>query len=539
MASEFAFDCLSITQQHIDNLNEMSKTLPISHISLIQELSAVLVPYTAGKFQLLSNLLKKKLNIDINAEKLQFIISLIRSDVLPSFSTGLSAKELIVEHSLLNKLPFFTPYQLIPFTDICPICNKKLDRNLAAEQLVVQTPEFNSMNVGCRNSPQYRDIYCEEHQDMEEEVESNSCTTFYSSESFHEQYNQLRNGKKMYYDSLSCKTRKSKPGAYISKTFRTLGVVTWTLNCNIIVSSTELVRSESIKEIINGLCQLVRFSQTGVDENNAAICFVPRNIVYDDGCHLLKAIIDHYGTNIHRNPATTFLFNNCKFSIDRLHYPNHRSAWCKENLNPDRNPDLTGINTGACEQTFSWFNKFAKSFSCMRSERCQLIIHLMFHYWNCRHVGLNPYHKDIGRRLLPENTTEEKNDEELFTQTGTQNTYYSESDDSDAHQEQLYELEDVEDDSDSNSSTPILASQTIIPNQSPLYSDDSRTSTNSHLPSDNISKRLSTTQQVLWEKLRNITCIDEFEKQLQSEDEEDDNSIDRRSTRIFNGLLFH
>ncbi|CAF3983727.1 unnamed protein product [Adineta steineri] len=138
-----------------------------------------------------------------------------------------------------------------------------------------------------------------------------------------------------------------------------------------------------------------------------------------------------------------------------------------------------------------------------------------------------------------ENTTEEKNDEELFTQTGTQNTYYSESDDSDAHQEQLYELEDVEDDSDSNSSTPILASQTIIPNQSPLYSDDSRTSTNSHLPSDNISKRLSTTQQVLWEKLRNITCIDEFEKQLQSEDEEDDNSIDRRSTRIFNGLLFH
>ncbi|CAF4154731.1 unnamed protein product [Adineta steineri] len=175
----------------------------------------------------------------------------------------------------------------------------------------------------------------------------------------------------------------------------------------------------------------------------------------------------------------------------------------------------------------------------MRSERCQLIIHLMFHYWNCRHVGLNPYHKDIGHRLLPENTTEEKNDEELFTQTETQNTYYSESDDSDAHQEQLYELEDVEDDSDSNSSAPILASQTIIPNQSPLYSDDSRTSTNSHLPSDNISKRLSTTQQALWEKLQNITCIDEFEKQLQSEDEEDDDNIDRRSTRIFNGLLFH
>lgn len=255
------------------------------------------------------------------------------------------------------------------------------------------------MMTGCRNSPQYCDVYCDEHKNVKETEES--FVTVDSNERFYERPTQLRNGKTIYYDALSCKTIKSKPDAYVSKTFRTLGIVTWTLNCNIIVSSTELLRSESIKEIINGLCQIIRFSQIGIDENNIAICHVPKNLIYDDGCHLLKSIIDHYGDTIKSNPATSFLYESCFFSIDRLHYRNHRDQWCKEFLNPDRNPNLVGINTEAAEQTFSWFNKFSKSFSRMCSERCQLNLHLMFHHWNCRHVGFNPYNKDIGRPFLP------------------------------------------------------------------------------------------------------------------------------------------
>ncbi|CAF3873870.1 unnamed protein product [Rotaria sp. Silwood1] len=261
------------------------------------------------------------------------------------------------------------------------------------------------MSVGCRNSPRYQDVYCEEHKDRRDNAETDVGEPLTSNESWYERPTQLRNGKKVFYDALSCKTLKSKPGHYISNTFRTLGIVLWILNCNIIVSSVELLRSESIKEIIGGLCQLIRFSQTGVSEDNTAICHVPQNIIYDDGCHLIKTIIDHFGGLLYHNAATAFLYKKCTFTIDRLHYQNHRDSWCKQYLNPDNNPSLNGINTEACEQTFSWLNKFSKSFSRMCSKRCQLALHLMLHHWNCNHIGLNPYDQDIGRSFLPLSNT--------------------------------------------------------------------------------------------------------------------------------------
>ena len=257
------------------------------------------------------------------------------------------------------------------------------------------------MSVGCRNSPKYRDVYCEQHKGVKDDVNIDSSVTSPSDQSLHEKPTQLRNGKTLFYDALSCKTLKSKPGNYISNTFRTLGIVLWTLNCNVIISSIELLRAESIKEIISGLCQIIRFSQIGVDKDNAAICHVPQNIIYDDGCHLVKTIIDHFDGMLRRNEATTFLYQNCKFNIDRMHYQNHRDKWCKKYLNPDNNPDLTGINTESCEQTFSWLNKFAKSFSRMCSTRCRLALYLMLHHWNCNHIKLNPYDKDIGFPFLP------------------------------------------------------------------------------------------------------------------------------------------
>lgn len=134
---KFRSGSASMTQQHFNNLQEMCKTfLPITYLSLIQELSAALAPYTSGKFEFLADMLKSKLNIEINAENLQFILSLFGSGALPNFSTGLNAKDLILEYSLLHNLPSFTPFQFIPFTNICPICGKTLDYNSAEEHMV-------------------------------------------------------------------------------------------------------------------------------------------------------------------------------------------------------------------------------------------------------------------------------------------------------------------------------------------------------------------------------------------------------------------
>ncbi|CAF4442493.1 unnamed protein product [Rotaria sp. Silwood2] len=666
----------------------MCKTfLPITHVSLVQELCNSLVPYTTGKFELLSDILKKKLNINIGTEQLQLISSLFGSNVLPNFSTGLNAKDLILEYSLLNKLPYFTPYQLTPFTHICPTCGKTLDYDLADEHLVtlylqnhqivpavvytltcthsrteknkykstlitpsffqhndervftfesfayskflyfggknifdrniliqfmsdlvcagvtfkgfllsynlqhmqkhggdsklnfllftrvvlsfalihfmffmglpevalpkncqqeemdnffeliephvhqlmsnfwlqhkavkscgvhcssaligdgnykirrpicvlnskkfIETPEFESMRVGCRNSPHYQHIYCKEHKEAKEEIENQLAEPFDSNESFYERPKQLKNGKKIYYDALSCKTTKDKPGAYIPTKFCTL---------------------------------------------------------------------------------------------DRFHYRNHRDPWCTTFLNPDRNENLAGINTAAAEQTFAWLNKFSKSFSRMSSKRFQLTLHLLFHYWNCCHIGLNAYHKDVARSFLPSASIEQQHIikssilihrtpesipadvpivsivENEFSRREQSNTDNQLNDDffqinnKDTSEEQL-EQSYKQDDEESSISASVFVSQRGIEMRDieleVLYLsslpaandyDESTTFTGlKSLPND-ASNYLSTAELSLWDKFQNITCINEFENQLESEDEQDDNYNSRRSTRIFNGLTFN
>jgi hypothetical protein len=61
---------------------------------------------------------------------------------------------------------------------------------------------------------------------------------------------------------------------------------------------------------------------------------------------------------------------------------------------------------------------------------------------------------------------------------------------------------------------------------------------NSCSPTNNESQRLSPVALQLWEHLENITCIDEFEKALPS-DHEEEIDCDQRSTCLFHGTIFH
>ncbi|CAF3416250.1 unnamed protein product [Rotaria sp. Silwood2] len=285
------------------------------------------------------------------------------------------------------------------------------------------------MRVGCRNSPHYQHIYCKEHKEAKEEIENQLAEPFDSNESFYERPKQLKNGKKIYYDALSCKTTKDKPGAYIPTKFCTL---------------------------------------------------------------------------------------------DRFHYRNHRDPWCTTFLNPDRNENLAGINTAAAEQTFAWLNKFSKSFSRMSSKRFQLTLHLLFHYWNCCHIGLNAYHKDVARSFLPDTS------EEQLEQSYKQDDEESSISASVFVSQRGIEMRDIELEVLYLSSLPAANDY-----------DESTTFTGlKSLPND-ASNYLSTAELSLWDKFQNITCINEFENQLESEDEQDDNYNSRRSTRIFNGLIFN
>ena len=62
----------------------------------------------------------------------------------------------------------------------------------------------------------------------------------------------------------------------------------------------------------------------------------PKCGVYDDGCHLVKFINNHFDRDLVRTPASEFL-SKMRFSVDRVHFTNHVDRWCRQHMNPDNN----------------------------------------------------------------------------------------------------------------------------------------------------------------------------------------------------------
>lgn len=50
--------------------------------------------------------------------------------------------------------------------------------------------------------------------------------------------------------------------------------------------------------------------------------FFPPNIVYDDGCHLVEYLQNHFDVDLAVTEASSLL-KTTPFSIDRAHYRNH------------------------------------------------------------------------------------------------------------------------------------------------------------------------------------------------------------------------
>jgi hypothetical protein len=59
--------------------------------------------------------------------------------------------------------------------------------------------------------------------------------------------------------------------------------------------------------------------------------------VYDDGCHLVKYIKNHIGKELVKTPAMTIL-DSTPISVDRSHFRNHVGKFCRNTMNPDKNP---------------------------------------------------------------------------------------------------------------------------------------------------------------------------------------------------------
>jgi IS1 family transposase len=195
------------------------------------------------------------------------------------------------------------------------------------------------------------------------------------------------------YHRLSCNTKKSKPDAYVSQAYRTFGIIIYVFNCNILLGVHEIMRSETVKEVLAGLCDIIRISSRNTQTaqpGEMANSWLPRTIVYDDCCHVIKHIIDYYPNFFRATPASTFLYHS-SFAINAYHYRNHTDSWCKQHLNPDNNDIVKQFNTQSAEESNSWFKRFTKQFSRFDDEHCSLFLSLMFHIRNCKERNINPF----------------------------------------------------------------------------------------------------------------------------------------------------
>ncbi|CAF1466865.1 unnamed protein product, partial [Didymodactylos carnosus] len=159
----------------------------------------------------------------------------------------------------------------------------------------------------------------------------------------------------------------------LSKHLRACGYSLLVTNCGIIIGYAEMLRSEeTIKVLINNICNIIKISPN-----------IPDLIFYDDACHLVKFICNHYRKEINETAAMTLLWNK-RFLIDKFHYHNHVDPWCRRYLDYRQFPETEILNSQSCEQTNSWLGRYKYIVSEMNYSKANSFLLIIFHYYNLK-----------------------------------------------------------------------------------------------------------------------------------------------------------
>ncbi|CAF3601140.1 unnamed protein product [Rotaria socialis] len=259
---------------------------------------------------------------------------------------------------------------------------KSRRRICAFKDVKVDTQEMTDLVIGCCRTPIRSSRFCQLH--------NNETAISRTVQSKHVLKKQKLNRKfirrlpKRLHETTGhlhvtgCRTLKETSDEYVKKCTRSLGIIALVSNCRIITSFSELYRSETLREIINLFATTIR-----VAGQLAPTC------VYDDGCHLVKYIKNHIGKELAQTPAM-LLLNSTPISVDRSHFRNHVGTFCRQTMNPDKNPLLDGVNTQAAEQTFSWLKQYAQIISNLNYLRAPLFMLVLFHLKNLSMVQKAP-----------------------------------------------------------------------------------------------------------------------------------------------------
>lgn len=88
--------------------------------------------------------------------------------------------------------------------------------------------------------------------------------------------------------------------------------------------------------------------------------------MYDDACHLKKFCCNPVQQNV---TEVSKRLADLDMVVDKMHFRNHVDRWCKSNCNPYDRPDLDGVDTEVCEQTFAWLTRYGRITRHMNQDR--------------------------------------------------------------------------------------------------------------------------------------------------------------------------
>lgn len=136
-------------------------------------------------------------------------------------------------------------------------CRRRVCR---AKNVKISTEEFTSLTVGCCRTPLFRSYFCDLHQNLCDKNDNTSPSTTKKSNSDRKSIRKIlgRKRRQTGFGAMNCRTIKERSGKYVEKCSRSFGILAVVTNCKIIITYTEIFRSETLREIIGLLCSTIR-----------------------------------------------------------------------------------------------------------------------------------------------------------------------------------------------------------------------------------------------------------------------------------------
>jgi hypothetical protein len=136
-------------------------------------------------------------------------------------------------------------------------CRRRICR---AKHVQVSTEEFTSLTIGCCRTPRLGSHFCDLHQNLHDENETTTSMTKQKRNSKRKMMQKItwRKYRQRGFGATNCRTIKERSEAYIHRCSRSFGILAAVTNCKIVVTFSEIFRSETLREIISLLCSTIR-----------------------------------------------------------------------------------------------------------------------------------------------------------------------------------------------------------------------------------------------------------------------------------------